>query len=333
MIEHYWIPTMPSFALKVTRLALSSLSRISPRLAGKAAFKLFCLTPSRRPLGAKAEAAYAEGRARLSSAEEIMLSFRGGRAMAYRFNGGAKGQRKRFLVVHGWGSSSEYMSELAAFLASTGAEVISLDLPGHGRSRGRFLNVRLAVAAIAAAAERFGAFDATIGHSFGGASIAIAAAGFLPGIEPVLPDRLVLIGAPSAMGWLFTDFGRMVRLGPVTQAALEAEVGHVTGRTLDEYDAGRGVRDLGRSVLVIHAEDDKEVSADHARAYARAGDHVRLLWANGFGHRRIVSAAPVLEAIGEFLGEAQAPAWQENALETDGKTVISFVRTPVRRVS
>ncbi len=94
------------------------------------------------------------------------------------------------------------------------------------------------------------------------------------------------------MGWLFTDFGRMVRLGPVTQAALEAEVGHVTGRTLDEYDAGRGVRDLGRSVLVIHAEDDKEVSAEHARAYATAGDHVRLLWANGFGHRRIVSAAP-----------------------------------------
>ncbi|MGY5807523.1 alpha/beta hydrolase [Rhizobium sp. LEGMi198b] len=323
---------MPSFALKVTRLGLSSLGRISPRLAGKAAFKLFCLTPSRRPQGAKAEAAHSQGRARLNSAEQIMLSFRGGRAMAYRLNGGAKGQRKRFLVVHGWGSSSEYMSELAVFLANAGAEVISLDLPGHGRSWGRFLNVRLAVSAIVAAAERFGAFDATIGHSFGGASIAMAAAGFLPGTEPTLTDRLVLIGAPSAMGWLFTDFGRMMRLDPKVQAALEAEVGHVTGRALDEYVAEHSVRDLGRPVLVIHAEDDKEVSADHARAYASAGDHVRLLWANGFGHRRIVSAAPVLEAIGEFLAEAPASA-EENAFESAGETVISFLRTSVRRVS
>lgn len=324
---------MPSFVLKVTRLGLSGLSRVSPQLAGKAAFKLFCLTPSRRPQGAKAKAAYVEGRARLSSSEEIMLSFRGGRAMAYRFNGGAKGRRRRYLVVHGWGSSSEYTSELAAFLADTGAEVVSLDLPGHGRSPGRFLNLRLAASAIAAAAERFGSFDATIGHSFGGASVALAAAGFLPGIEPVLPERLVLIGAPSAMGWLFADFGGLMELDRKTQAALEAEVGRVTGRPLKDYDAVRGVRDLGRPMLVIHAEDDKEVSADHARAYERAGGDVRMLWANGFGHRRIVSAAPVLEAIGEFLAEAQISEADENRLETGDETVISFSRTRARRAS
>lgn len=322
---------MPSFVLKVTRLGLSSLSRVSPKLAGQAAFKLFCLTPSRKPQGAKARAAHAEGRARLAAAEAIMLSFRGGRAMSYRFNGGAKGRRPRYLIVHGWGSSSEYMSELAAFLADTGAEVITLDLPGHGRSPGRFLNLRLAVSAIAAAAERYGAFDATIGHSFGGASVALAAAGFLPDVEPVRPERLVLIGAPSAMSWLFTDFGGLMRLNPATQAALEAEVGRITGRSLGDYD--RGVRDLDRPLLVVHAEDDKEVSADHARAYERAGGDVRMLWANGFGHRRIVSAAPVLTAIGDFLAEGQISGADENALETDDETVISFARTRARRVS
>ncbi|MFT4180389.1 MAG: alpha/beta hydrolase [Rhizobium sp.] len=324
---------MPPFALKVTRLGLSSLSRVSPRLAGRAAFKLFCLTPSRKPQGAKAKAAHAEGRARLASAEAIMLSFRGGRAMSYRFNGGAKGRRPRYLIVHGWGSSSEYMSELAVFLADTGAEVITLDLPGHGRSPGRFLNLRLAVSAIAAAAKRFGAFDATVGHSFGGASVALAAAGFLPDVEPVRPERLVLIGAPSAMSWLFTDFGGLMRLGPATQAALEAEVGRVTGRSLEDYDIDRSVRDPGRPMLVVHAEDDKEVSADHARGYESSGGDVRMLWANGFGHRRIVSAAPVLTAIGEFLAEGQISETDENALETEDERVISFARTRARRVS
>lgn len=321
---------MPSFALKVTRSGLSGLGRLSPRLAGKAAFRLFCLTPSRQPRGSKAKAAHMEGRERLLTAEQVMLPFPGGRAMAYRFNGGAKGLRKRYLVVHGWGSSSEYMSELTLFLANSGAEVISLDLPGHGRSGGRFLNVRLAVSAIAAASERFGTFDAAIGHSFGGASLALACAGFLPDIEPFSPGKLVLIGAPSAMGWLFRDFGRLMGLRPATQAALEDEVRRVTGRTLASYDQKRGVLDPGRPVLVIHAEDDKEVSADHARAYAAEGSHVRLFWANGFGHRRIVSAAPVFEAIDAFLAEAPKA---ENPLENGDGTVLSFYRTPLRRSS
>lgn len=321
---------MPSFALKVTRSGLSGLGRLSPKLAGKAAFRLFCLTPSRQPRGAKAMATYMEGRQRLLPAEQFMLSFPGGRAMAYRFNGGAKGPRKRYLVVHGWGSSSEYMSELTVFLASTGAEVISLDLPGHGRSGGRSLHVRLAISAIAAASARFGALDAAIGHSFGGASLALASAGFLPGIDPIETKKLVLIGAPSAMGWLFKDFGRLMRLQSQAQTALEEEVGRVTGRALTAYDERRSVLDPRRPVLVIHAEDDKEVSADHARAYAAQGEHVRLFWANGFGHRRIVSAAPVFEAIDEFLSETVEP---EKSLESGDGTVLSFYRTPVRRSS
>ncbi len=321
---------MPSFALKVTRSGLSGLERLSPRLAGKAAFRLFCLTPSRRPRGSRAKAAHMEGRQRLLAAEQVLLPFPGGRAMAYRFNGGAKGSRKRYLVVHGWGSSSEYMSELAAFLADSGAEVISLDLPGHGRSDGRFLNIRLAVSAIAAASARFGAFDAAIGHSFGGASLALASAGFLPDVDPLRAGKLVLIGSPSAMGWLFKDFGRLMRLGPATQAALEDEVRRVTGRTLAAYDQKRDILDPARPVLVVHAEDDKEVSADHARTYAAEGSHVRLFWANGFGHRRIVSAAPVFEAIDGFLSETVNP---ENPLENGDGTVLSFYRTPLRRSS
>jgi pimeloyl-ACP methyl ester carboxylesterase len=190
--------------------------------------------------------------------------------------------------------------------------------------------VRLAISAIAAASARFGVLDAAIGHSFGGASLALAAAGFLPGIDPIDTNKLVLIGAPSAMGWLFKDFGRLMGLQYQTQKALETEAGRVTGRALSAYDERRGILDPSRPVLVIHAEDDKEVSADHARAYAAQGEHVRLVWANGFGHRRIVSAAPVFEAINGFLSETVET---EKALESDDGTVLSIYRTPVRRSS
>jgi hypothetical protein len=66
---------------------------------------------------------------------------------------------------------------------------------------------------IAAAEARFGQFDAVIGHSFGGAALMVAAAGMLPDVAAVFPQRLVLIGSPSEMHWLFTGFGKMIGLG------------------------------------------------------------------------------------------------------------------------
>ncbi|MGO4436111.1 alpha/beta hydrolase [Rhizobium sp. RAF56] len=320
---------MPSNALKVTRLVFSGLSALSPTLAGKAAFHLFCLTPSRRPKGQKARAVHAEGEARLKGAERIALSFDGGQAFAYRWNGGAMGPRRRYLVLHGWGSSIAYMTDLVLSLAETGAEVVALDFPGHGRAPGRFLNMRLAVAAIAAAQSRFGRFDATIGHSFGGASTMVSVAGLLPEVTAVAADRMVVIGSPSEMLYLFTSFGKMIGLRAPAQAALEAEVGRVTGRRLEEFDAGAAAGALGKPVLVVHAEDDKEVSADHARAYAAAGDHVRMFWANGFGHRRIVSAEPVLSAIREFLDE-RTPAEQ---MKERPQIAEAPIETEARRAS
>ncbi|ARM88721.1 alpha/beta hydrolase family protein [Rhizobium sp. CIAT894] len=323
---------MANFALEVTRLGFSALQAISADLAGRAAFRLFCRTPSPRPKGARAKAAHAAGAARLAGAESFTLKLTGGaKAHAYRLNGGARGKRKRFLVTHGWGSSAEYMAELISMLSATGAEVVALDFPGHGRAGGRFLHMGLAVGAIAAAEQRFGAFDAVIGHSFGGAALMVSAAGLLPGVAPVTSERLVLIGAPSEMAWLFADFGRMIGLRPAAQMALEKKVHDVTGRRLEEFDAANAVGAIGRPVLVIHAEDDKEVSPVHARRYGAAGPSVRLFWANGFGHRRIVAAAPVLGAIAAFL-EGGADEDVGESIKKDA-AIIPFFELPARRTA
>lgn len=315
---------MANFALEVTRLGFSLMQSVSPRLAGEAAFRLFCRTPSARPKGEKARAAHAAGAAKLAEAERFLLSVEGKRAHAYRLNGGALGRRKRYLVTHGWGSGMAYMADLVTMLAATGAEVIALDFPGHGRSGGRFLHMALAVKAIAAAEARFGRFDAVIGHSFGGAALMVSALAMLPDVKPVSAERLVLIGSPSEMQWLFTDFGRMLRLKPAAQEALEDVVHRITGRRLEDFDAGKRANHVGKPVLVIHAEDDKEVSAAHARRYAASGGHVRLSWANGFGHRRIMSAGPVLSEVAAFLAE-------EN-IKKDAE-IIPIFELPARRAS
>ncbi|WP_416066412.1 alpha/beta hydrolase [Rhizobium sp. ZK1] len=315
---------MANFALEVTRLGFSLMQSVSPRLAGEAAFRLFCRTPSARPKGKKARAAHAAGVAKLADAERFVLPVEGKRAHAYRLNGGALGRRKRYLVTHGWGSGMAYMADLVTMLAATGAEVIALDFPGHGRSGGRFLHMALAVKAIAAAEARFGRFDAVIGHSFGGAALMVSALAMLPDVKPVSAERLVLIGSPSEMQWLFTDFGRMLRLKPAAQEALEDVVYRITGRRLEDFDAGKRANHVGKPVLVIHAEDDKEVSAAHARRYAASGGHVRLSWANGFGHRRIMSAGPVLSEVAAFLAEED--------IKKDAE-IIPIFELPARRAS
>jgi pimeloyl-ACP methyl ester carboxylesterase len=295
---------MAPFGLKVIRLALAGLSTISPYAAGRAAFRLFATTPRRRPASVKERELLARSEGWMRQAERVPLTFDGGTAVAHRFAARpCTPFAGRVLVVHGWGSRAAYLSALTEELVAAGHEVVALDLPGHGASRGRTLTLPMAVRAINAAWQRFGGFDHFCGHSFGGASLACAALGLVPGVPAHRPRRLVTIGSPSEMTWLFRDLGRLLRLGPKAQGALESHVERIAGAPLSAFDAANGAGRLAIPMLVVHAEDDKEVPALHARRYAAAGSNVTLEWANGFGHRRIVSAEPVIDRIVAFLAE------------------------------
>ena len=72
-------------------------------------------------------------------------------------------------------------------------------------------------------------------------------------------------------------------------------------QVVEALDGVTIARRLGRPLLVVHAEDDKEVGADQARRYLGVADHIRHHWANGQGHRRIVSAPGVIDAVCDFL--------------------------------
>lgn len=291
---------MASFALNVIRLGLTAAGRAAPKMTGRLAFELFCRTPSRRPKGEKARLAVEAGRQRLSRAVEMPFDMAHGPVMAYRFPS-AQPRAKRFLVVHGWGAGALYVSELAESLASTGAEVVVLDLPGHGKSAGRRLNMRMAVDAVIEAQARFGPFDGAIGHSFGGAGLMIAHGGVMAGAGHLAVAKLAVIGSPSEMHWLFRDFSNALRLSPAVRRELVHHAETVAGCSLDAFDTVAISQRLRAPLLVVHAEDDKEVAVDHARRYGSAGPHVRFHWANGYGHRRIVSAPEVMQGIVAFM--------------------------------
>ena len=297
---------MPSFPLKVTRLAFAQLEKVSPTVAGRIAFELFCRTPSRRPKGDKAKKVFIVGRSRLRQASTVRLALTRGMAAAHHLcSGPESGNGARFLVVHGWGSRAEYLSEMALGLRQTGADVVVLDLPGHGASSGRRLDLKIAAEAIVAAERHFGRFDGVVGHSFGGAAVMMAAGRVFPDLQPLNAPRIALIGSPSSMGEVFNGFASMVGLGRGSVGAMRNRAMDLVGAQVEDLDGVTVARRIDRPLLVVHAEDDKEVNVGHAQRYIGVSPHVRHLWANGHGHRRIVSAPEVIAAVASFLAGAE----------------------------
>lgn len=298
---------MASFGLRIIRTLFGMADPIAPRLAGRIAFELFCRTANpARPTAAEARI--------LERSREFMQEARLHRltvgrtcVAAHEFRPLSNQWSATVLVIHGWRSRTEHMRALIDGFRNAGVRVIAIDLPGHGASAGRRLNMANAVAAAQAADQWFGPFRALVGHSFGGAVAMNAAVGSVTHVEKVRAGRLVLIAAPSSMPMMFSDFGRFLNLGPRTQTAIADLVHRVAGQPLESYTGQIQLAENPIETLVLHAADDKEVSPKHAEGYARAGDHVRLAWVNGLGHRRVLGdPSVVVQAVDFGLAEAMA---------------------------
>ncbi|CAH2401978.1 alpha/beta hydrolase [Mesorhizobium ventifaucium] len=299
---------MASFGLKVIRGVFAAAEHLAPRLTGRAAFELFCRTPNAKILSDGERRAVDRAAGFMAEARHHRLKTKNGCVMVHEFRP-EPGRRAAgtVLVIHGWRSRTEYMRTLIEAYRDAGYKVVSLDLPGHGQSQGRRLTLVSAVEAARLAGEWFGPFVAVVGHSFGGAVAANAVVGSVKDIPPLAAERLVLIAAPSSLPAIFNDFSRMLSVGPRSQAAMADRVERIAGRPLHEFTGDRQLASTPVPTLVIHAPDDREVSADHARLYAGAGDHVRLYWADGLGHRRILADKGVIERAVGFVAEHRKP--------------------------
>lgn len=298
---------MASFGFMVIRGAFAVAEHLAPRLTGRAAFELFSRTPSPHRLSVREREALEKSAAVMREGRRHDLKVAGRCLAAYDFapRNGRRHGTPTALVLHGWGSRAAHMTSVIESLSEAGFRVIAIDLPGHGRSAGRRLNMASAVRAVHAADQWFGPFAAIVGHSFGGAIAANAIVGSIEGVPRVRAGRLVMLSAPNSMPSIFRDFGRFLNLGTRTQTALAARVVELAGHPLDDFVVARQLAEHPLPALVIHAPDDKEVPAKEAEALARAGEHVRLVWAPGLGHRRILADRGVSRQIVEFLTDTE----------------------------
>jgi pimeloyl-ACP methyl ester carboxylesterase len=293
---------MANAALSVIRPVVRIGSSLAPGLAGRLAFEAFCRPGAARAHGDKQKAAMAAAQARLDAAKRQTLTTGSGYVETYRLAAPAGGEtRGQVLLVHGWTGRAAFMQGFAPALLREGFDVVLIDLPGHGRSSGRRLNMPLAMEALAAARRACGPFHGIVGHSFGGAIAVTAAAGVVPAYRALDVKRLALVAAPDRMSTYFNAFGGFIGLSETAQLVMNDRVRSVAATTLDRFDGGQRLADLKLPTLVAHDRGDREIPFADAETMAAAGPHVTLLATEGLGHRRILQSAAVAKAVAEHM--------------------------------
>jgi pimeloyl-ACP methyl ester carboxylesterase len=293
----------------VTRFLLGQGGRLFPGLAGRAAFELFCRTSDPARPTPKEKAAIDRAAPVMAEARHHRLKLGRGCVMAHQFRANPDMPKEgKALVIHGWRSRTDLMALMIRDLTLHGWDVIGVDLPGHGGSGGRRLNVKLGVEAAKAASDWFGPFDLIAGHSFGGLVGVNAVTGAIAGTKPLPAARLVTISSPSSMPDLFAGVGKRFGLGRRARAAMEACVHRLAGRPLADFVSSHQIKAFDGDVLVIHAPDDREVAFSEAEAMAQGNPHVTLKAFDGLGHRRIITDPAVFAEIRAFAVEKSLSA-------------------------
>ena len=280
---------IPEATLKKIRRVgkmLNALAAVSPTLAGKAAFRVFC-TPRRLPLRD-------QDRDFLATAEQGTLHVDRVALRTYTWPS-AQPDARTVLFLHGWESNSARWRKYVKAAREAGFRVQAFDAPANGHSDGKMLNLLLFSRAIKVFVEHHGTPYAVVGHSLGGgaAVMSVAVVGAFP------PEKLVLMGVFAESTRVVDDFGAVLAVNSTVIQGIHREIERRSGMPIDEYSVQKKVALLsGVQGLVLHDRDDEVAPVAEGRAIAESWGRP-FVETIGLGHR--MQDKSVVEAVTAFL--------------------------------
>ncbi len=264
------------------RTAFRAVGAVAPGMAARWAETLFC-TPPRRPVG---DAAF------LASGSRFTVESQGQRLAAWEWGDGPAA-----VLVHGWGSGAGRFGALGAALLQAGFRVVAYDAPAHGESSGRFASLPEFARALGDVAKTVGAIHGLVGHSLGGAAVAMAMR------HGVSARRAVLL-APPADVRIFSDlFARSLAIAPAVQETMHRNLERRLRIVWDDLHIPSLVRELPAPALIVHDRDDSDVPFAHGEEIVSAWAGSRLEITTGLGHRALLRSPSVITTTVEFLKE------------------------------
>lgn len=202
---------------------------------------------------------------------------------------------KKVLLVHGWSGRGTQLVKIADELLKLGYMTISFDAPAHGKSKGNSSIMIEFIASILEMERQFGPFEFAIGHSLGGMSV-------LNAIKQQLQvKKAVIIGSGDIIQDIIEDFICKLNLKKSYAVLLKEYFELKYGGKMNEYSAYKAAQTIDVPILVIHDDEDDEVSVNAAYNIKKHLKRAELMITHGLGHRKILGDEAVLKKIKEFI--------------------------------
>jgi pimeloyl-ACP methyl ester carboxylesterase len=226
-------------------------------------------------------------------AEKFILPVDGMRIQCYRWGRGPK----TVLVVHGWaGRATQFRRFVKPFLKE-GYQVVGFDGPAHGKSTGRSTHLNEFLKVIQELTRRFNPINGIIAHSFGGVASLYAIAEGLP------VRNLVTIASPTIADEIINTYLKALGGSAKTGKAFKEFVIRKYGKPFEEYSSQVFIKRVPAdfNLLLVHDEDDHEVSMDHPYALIKIFPKAQLHKTSGLGHTRILRDNEVIREVVTFI--------------------------------
>jgi pimeloyl-ACP methyl ester carboxylesterase len=265
--------------------AFPKLEMVAPGLARSLFIRLF-FTPFRYPVPEKEQKAE-------TFAEKLRIGSPGKETQMFQWG---KGERY-ILVVHGWAGRATQFRRFVKPLMASGFMVVGFDGPAHGQSQGKRATFKEFEDTMRQIYSKFGEPTAIIAHSYGGNAVLYAAVNGLP------VKKLINIASPTIADDIVDTYLQALGASPQIKEHFYDFIQKQYGQPFEEFTALHFVKQLRAPLplLIVHDEDDKEVSLKHPEALLKVYPSARFLKTEGLGHTRILRDDSVIREVVTFI--------------------------------
>jgi pimeloyl-ACP methyl ester carboxylesterase len=277
---------MKTLLIKMMGLYLNVLAFISPSVAGRKGFLLFC-RPFRLPISQKQREFF-------NSADKFSQEIDGHAVQGYRWG---RGPRK-ILFLHGWQSHTYRWKAYIEALSKDKYTIYALDAPGHGLSNGNFLSVPLYSSLIENFIKDKDGVHSVVAHSLGGFSLLYTFYRL-----PLLPvNNIILMAPPGEANDFISVFQDTLGISNKTLQLVTDHFAHQYDVTPEYFSTLKFASSVNVKGLIIHDEEDREAPYHYSIPLQKVWEKSRLVTTKGFGHN--LRSTSVVKEVVEFIQES-----------------------------
>ncbi len=183
------------------------------------------------------------------------------------------------LLVHGWESNSARWEKMLPFLFEKNYNIIAVDAPGHGLASGKEFNIPLYSKFLNAVSKKYSP-SAIVGHSLGGAT----AVYFMKHYWHPSIRKMVLLGAPSDLEVLLSNYGKLLSLKKQTLRLLDKYYVEHFNLHPKDFSGKLFATEIDAETLIVHDVNDETVLLAESEKHSQAFKNSSFITTNNLGH-------------------------------------------------